>query len=311
MNEFTIAFLFVALVGASAQDSILEDRAVTRVQQTPASQYDPTLPSRPFGNWLRQVVGPQSGVSWRLGECAEQLETASGWGQAIPACVEATAILPDDRKIVAQIQVGYFKQGLSATTKFHFAVIENDSQFLSVRRLSDLPQLLREPSSLSSSLSSPISSGAKRMGERKDERKSVTLPQIKLNGAPQLSYARAPEISGPPQIISDEAENEPPPPQPTTALKVSKGGAAGSAVTKVSPIYPPIAKQMKASGEVQVEITIDENGRVIEAKAISGPSALRAAAEDAARKWVFKPIRVDGRSMKQRDVLTFNFSRPQ
>jgi TonB family protein len=253
------------------------------------------------------VVGPQSGVSWRLGECAEQLETASGWGQAIPACVEATAILPDDRKIVAQIQVGYFKQGLSATTKFHFAVIENDSQFLSVRRLSDLPQLLREPSSLSS----PISSGAKRMGERKDERKSVTLPQIKLNGAPQLSYARAPEISGPPQIISDDAENEPPPPQPTTALKVSKGGAAGSAVTKVSPIYPPIAKQMKASGEVQVEITIDENGRVIEAKAISGPSALRAAAEDAARKWVFKPIRVDGRSMKQRDVLTFNFSRPQ
>jgi protein TonB len=296
MNEFTIAFLLVAMLGAPAQDSTVEYRAVNRVQQTPASQYDPTLPSRPFGNWLNQVVGPQSGVSWRLGECAEQMETASGWEQGIPACVEATAILPDDRKIVAQIYVGSFKQGLSVTTKFHFAIIENDSQFQSVRRLSDLPQLLREPSSVKSS-------GAKSKG--------VTLPQIILNGAPHLYYAKAPAIFDPPEMISDKTENEPPPPQSALVLKVSKGGAAGKAVTRVSPIYPPIARQMKASGEVQVEITIDENGRVIEAKAISGPSVLRAAAEEAARKWVFRPMRVDGRSMKQRDVLTFNFSRPQ
>jgi protein TonB len=224
------------------------------------------------------------------------METASGWEQGIPACVEATAILPDDRKIVAQIYVGSFKQGLSVTTKFHFAIIENDSQFQSVRRLSDLPQLLREPSSVKSS-------GAKSKG--------VTLPQIILNGAPHLYYAKAPAIFDPPEMISDKTENEPPPPQPALVLKVSKGGAAGKAVTRVSPIYPPIARQMKASGEVQVEITIDENGRVIEAKAISGPSVLRAAAEEAARKWVFRPMRVDGRSMKQRDVLTFNFSRPQ
>jgi TonB family protein len=291
MNEFTIAFLLVAMLGAPAQDSTVEYRAVNRVQQTPASQYDPTLPSRPFGNWLSQVVGPQSGVSWRLGECAEQVETASGWEQGIPACVEATAILPDDRKIVTQIYVGSFKQGLSVTTKFHFAIIENDSQFQSLRRLSDLPQLLREPSSA--------------------KPKGVTLPQIKLNGAPQLYYAKAPAIFDPPEMISDETENEPPPPRSTTVLKVSKGVTAGNAVTKASPIYPPIARQMKAWGEVQVEITIDENGRVIEAKAISGPSVLRAAAEEAARKWVFRPMRVDGRSMKQRDILTFNFSRPQ
>src|SRR5215467_14627956 len=159
MNEFTIAVLLLALLGAPPQNSTLEEKAVNRVQQTPASQYDPSLPSLPFGNWLNQVVGPQSGVSWRLGECVEQVETASGWEQGIPACVEATAILPDDRKIVAQIHVGTFKQGLSVTTKFHFAVIENGSQFLSVRRLSELPQLLGGAFS------------AKRPDERKDERK--------------------------------------------------------------------------------------------------------------------------------------------
>src|SRR5215471_533141 len=130
MNEFTLAILLVALLCASEQDSTLEDKAVNRVQQTPASRYDPTLPSRPFGFWLNQIVGPQSGVSWRLGECVEQDGTASEWEQGIPACVEATAILPDDRKIVAQIHVSSFKQ-LSSMTKFHFAVIENESQFQS------------------------------------------------------------------------------------------------------------------------------------------------------------------------------------
>src|SRR5262249_11881396 len=173
MNVFTTAILLVALFGSPAQDSTLEDKAVNRVQQTPASRYDPTLPSSPFGNWLSKVVGPQSGVSWRLGGGSEQDGAASGWEQGIPAWVEATAILPGDRKVVAQIHVGSFKQGLSSTTKFHFAVIESDSQFQNVRRLSDLPQLLRDPSSV----------------KGQDDGKKlnvVTLPQIRLNGAPQL-----------------------------------------------------------------------------------------------------------------------------
>ncbi|MBO0860844.1 MAG: energy transducer TonB [Chloracidobacterium sp.] len=297
MNEFTIAVLLLAL-SASPQNSTLEEKAVNRVQQTPASQYDPTLPSRPFGNWLNQVVGPQTGVSWGLGECAEQTETASEWEQGIPACVEATAILPDDRKIVAQIRVGSFKQGLSLTTRFHFAIIENASQIQSVRRLSDLPQLVREPFS------------AKRADVGTNPKISA-LPQIKY-GAPQFYYAISPAFFGPPMITLDNIENEPPPPpRPAKDLKVTKGITAGNALTKVSPSYPPMARQMKASGEVQVEITIDEKGRVIEAKAISGHPMLRAAAEQAAMKWTFKPMRQDGMSMKQRDVLTFNFSRPQ
>jgi TonB family protein len=295
MNEFTAAILLVALLSPSAQDSTLEDRAVFRVQQTPASRYDPTLPSRPFGNWLTQVIGPQSGVSWRLGECVEQNATASEWEQGVPACVEATAILPDDRKVVAQIHVGSFKQGLSSMTRFHFAVIESDSQFQSVQRLSDLPQLLRDPSSAKSPTE----------GERPNV---VTLPQIKSNGAPQFYYAKSPALLSPPQITPVETTDEPPPiPSPPRVSKV----VASYALTKAAAIYPPIAKQMKASGAVQVAITIDENGRVIEAKAISGHPALRSAAEEAAKKWVFRPASLDGKPMRQRDVLTFTFNLPQ
>ena len=299
MNEFTTAILLVALIGASAQDSTLEEKAVNRVQQTPASRYDPTLPSRPFGGWLTQIVGPQSGVSWRLGECVEQNGTASEWEQGVPACVEATAILPDDRKIVAQILVGSFKQGLSSITRFHFAAIENESEFRRVGRLSDLPQLLRDPSSV----------------KAPDEGKKlnvVTLPQIKSNGAPQFYYAKSAALLPPPQIAPVEnAYEPPPPPTPAVAPRVSKGVIQGDALVKAQPIYPSIAKQINAAGEVQVAIIISENGRVIEAKAVKGHPVLRAAAEDAARKWVFRPTLLDGKPVKQPGTLTFVFTPPR
>ena len=197
MNELTTAFLFLALLGATTQDSTLEEKAVNRVQQTLASRYDPTLPSSPFGNWLTKVVGPQSGVSWRLGECVERNGTSSEWDLGVPACVEATAILPDDRKVVAQIHVGSFKQ-MSVMTKFHFAVIENDSQFHSVRRLSDLPQLLQDPSS--------------KAGDDGEKAKRRHVAPLKLNSAPKFYYAKSAAPLSPPQIASAETSYETPPP---------------------------------------------------------------------------------------------------
>jgi TonB family protein len=298
MNEFSTVILLLALLGAPPQDSTLEEKAVSRVQQTPASRYDPTLPSRPFGYWLTQIVGPQSGVSWRLGECVEQNGSASEWEQGVPACVEATAILPDDRKIVAQIHVGSFKQ-MSSMTKFHFAAIENETEFQRIGRLSDLAQLVKDPSSVKAS----------------DEGKKlnvVALPQIKFNGAPQFYYARSPALLPQPQIAPVETANEtPPPPTPATAPRVSKGVTTGEALVKPQPIYPSIAKQINASGEVQVSIVIGENGRVIEAKAVKGHPVLRAAAEEAARKWVFRPTLLDGKPVKQPGTLTFVFTPPR
>jgi TonB family protein len=297
MNELTTAILLVALLGVTAQDPTLEDKAVFRVQQTSASRYDPTLPSRPFGTWFNQVVGPQSGVSWRLGECVEQDGMASEWEQGIPACVEATAILQDDRKVVAQIHVGTFKQ-LSLTTRFLFAVIESDNQFYSVRRLSDLPQLLREPSSL------------KKPNEGKGLN-VVALPQVRLSGAPQFYYSKSLTLSIPSEIMPVNTVDEPPPPKPSPPVRVSKGVIQGEALAKPQPVYPSIAKQINASGEVQVEVMIDETGRVMTAKAVSGHPVLRSAAEDAARKWVFRPTILDGKPVKQPGILKFVFTPPK
>jgi TonB family protein len=293
MNAFTMTIALTALLIGAPQDLTLESKAVTRVQQTPSSQYDPALPGRPIGGWLNQIVGPQSGVSWRLGECIEQGGSASADARDIPACVEATAILPDDRKIVAQFFVGFLKQGLSEKTRFHFATIENDNQFQSVQKLSDLPQMLR----------APFPTIALRI---------ATLPEVRATATPRLYAARAPALIDLPRTIPvDLGAGIPPPPKRAVPPKVSKGVSLGDAIIKVMPIYPPIARQINATGEVQVTISIDETGRVVEAKATSGHPVLRMAAEDAARKWVFKPTLLDGSPVKQQGVLTFIFNLPQ
>lgn len=91
-------------------------------------------------------------------------------------------------------------------------------------------------------------------------------------------------------------------------ITMSGGALQGSAIKKVQPPYPPIAKAAKASGPVQVQILVNEAGEVIEANAISGHPLLRDAAVEAARQWQFKPTELGGKAVKVNGVLTFNFT---
>ncbi|MEP7274178.1 MAG: energy transducer TonB [Acidobacteriota bacterium] len=99
-----------------------------------------------------------------------------------------------------------------------------------------------------------------------------------------------------------------PPPPPPKELKVSGGVLQGSALKKVQPPYPPIAKAARAQGAVQVQVTISEEGRVIDAQVVGGHPLLREAALQAARQWIFKPTELSGVPVKVQGVLTFNFT---
>jgi TonB family protein len=56
---------------------------------------------------------------------------------------------------------------------------------------------------------------------------------------------------------------------------------------RVAPVYPEIAKRMRISGDVKLEVTVDADGKVIDVKPVSGNGMLSAAAQDAVRKWRF------------------------
>ena len=74
------------------------------------------------------------------------------------------------------------------------------------------------------------------------------------------------------------------------AVAMSARAADDRAVkSRVSPIYPEIAKRMKIAGAVKLEAVVDAQGKVTDVKTISGNRMLSVAAEDAVRQWKFVP----------------------
>lgn len=57
--------------------------------------------------------------------------------------------------------------------------------------------------------------------------------------------------------------------------------------SRVSPVYPELAKRMRITGMVKVEASVDAAGKVTGVKTVSGNRALSSAAEDAVSKWKF------------------------
>ena len=295
--------LCVLMVGAPQVDS-LEKQAWSLVRAMPASALDAELPGRSFASWFEQLTGPKAGVIWQLTECGEQVVATDQTGQDLPACAEVNASLPDGRKVFVRISVGNFKKGLTGKPVLYLAVIEKNNQFYQVGRLSDLPEMLRAPDRVSDGLSN------KRPATKKKNRK-VNLPAINVGPVRMVTLSHYPP-SPPSSVPGARGQVEtppaaPPPPLPQELENVSESVLQGSAITKVNPVYPPSARKMNATGTVEVEVTISEKGLVVEATAVSGHFALRAAAVEAARKWVFKPAILSGVPVKIKGVLTFTF----
>ena len=73
------------------------------------------------------------------------------------------------------------------------------------------------------------------------------------------------------------------------------------------PKLPAEAKTKGVSGPVRVEVTVDEKGNVLSAKAVSGDPLLRKAAEQSATKARFTPTKLKGQPVKVTGVIQYNF----
>ncbi len=98
---------------------------------------------------------------------------------------------------------------------------------------------------------------------------------------------------------------EPKPPKPKTV--VSLGVIESKITQKATPPYPEMAKRVRVSGPVTVQILLDEQGRVVNARATNGHPLLRAAAEKAAYQTRFSPTLLSNQPVKVSGVITFNF----
>ena len=81
----------------------------------------------------------------------------------------------------------------------------------------------------------------------------------------------------------------------------------GKAISLPKPAYPPAARAVRASGSVQVQVLIDETGRVISASPAGGHPLLQQAAAAAAREARFSPTMLNGQPVKVSGIIVYNF----
>ena len=92
---------------------------------------------------------------------------------------------------------------------------------------------------------------------------------------------------------------------------ISVGVVNGKAVKLVQPDYPAAAGAVKASGNVNVIVTIDEQGNVISAKAASGHPLLQQSAERAALASKFSVTMIAGKPARVSGIIVYNFTPPK
>ena len=96
------------------------------------------------------------------------------------------------------------------------------------------------------------------------------------------------------------------PPKPST-LRVSAPVILAKVVDLPKPAYPTIAKQARIQGPVNVQILVDETGKVISAQAVKGSPMLTQAAVNAALRARFTPTKLGDQPVKVQGVITYNF----
>lgn len=216
----------------------------------------------------------------------------------------------DSRIIMLAPPVDQPELSPSVHTKPRFAVSASVKVGVSTRtdRVADTmtPLAPKEVSSKSSSVP-PLPPGGAKLGLV-----NIDLTNAAgLNGVLGSSGGAGSAHTGAPIIKMDV---EPPPlPKVTAAeppkriVRVSDGVLAGKAISKPTPVYPLIAKAARAAGTVTVQIVVDETGRVISARAISGHPLLQRAAQQAAYQASFSPTLLSNQPVKVSGVITYNF----
>jgi TonB family protein len=99
----------------------------------------------------------------------------------------------------------------------------------------------------------------------------------------------------------------PTPQSETTEPKlVTAGSLSGRETKRVTPQYPSQAKTNGVSGVVRVFAIVDEKGKLW-VTGSEGPTLLKAAAEEAARNWVFPPSVMIGKPVRIAGYIDFEF----
>lgn len=98
----------------------------------------------------------------------------------------------------------------------------------------------------------------------------------------------------------------PPPPAATHPLKVSHW-AEGNLIFRVQPVYPPLAREARIQGTVELRAIISKAGTIENLAVVSGHPLLVRAAIEAVRQWRYRPYLLNNDPIEVETSVTVNF----
>jgi protein TonB len=107
--------------------------------------------------------------------------------------------------------------------------------------------------------------------------------------------------------LSRAAAPPAPPSAPSLASSPARAVTEPKLIFTTQLTYPPAAKSAKIEGDVLVTASLDATGKVIGAKAISGPALLRVGAEDTVRGWKYQPATIGGKPVPTQVTVKIQF----
>jgi protein TonB len=147
---------------------------------------------------------------------------------------------------------------------------------------------------------------------------SVEPLAVQPETSPSASKQTAEAAVEPPQLAIDSSPPgmvnkllSAPVQEPGLAIPISRGVSNGYLIHRVSPVYPPEARQLRLQGEVRVDATISEQGTVENLRLVAGQPILGKAAIEAIRQWRYRPYQLNGKPVKIATTIIVNFKLPQ
>jgi protein TonB len=91
-------------------------------------------------------------------------------------------------------------------------------------------------------------------------------------------------------------------------VRVSQGVTEGLLVHKVTPSYPPLARQARIQGSVVLAALIGKDGTIQNLKVVSGHPMLTSAALESVKQWKYRPYFLNGEPVEVDTQITVNFT---
>lgn len=135
----------------------------------------------------------------------------------------------------------------------------------------------------------------------------VAAPRAASQDADSAPSVDSGEASSDLEQIGSSSAALPPPAAPLERVRVGGDVRPPRIVSSPPPVYPEMAKDAGVQGRVVIEASVDEHGKVVGTKVISGPAMLRQAAAAALREWKYQPATLDGKPVPVQITVTLNF----